>query len=38
VLAEGDWQKKREAEGGSGAGAGLLFLHGQVQVMDPDLD
>jgi hypothetical protein len=38
VLAETDWQKKREAEGGSGAGAGLLFLHGQVQAMDPDLD
>ena len=38
VLAETDWQKKRQAEGSSGAGAGLLFLHGQVQVMDSDLD
>jgi hypothetical protein len=26
VLSEGDWQKKREAEGGSGAGAGVRFF------------
>ena len=38
VLAETDWQKKREAEGGSGAGTGLHFMHGQVQMMNPDLD
>ena len=29
VLAESDWQKKRESEGSSGAGAAMRFLQGQ---------
>jgi len=34
VLAESDWQKKREAEGGSGAGAGARFLGLETREMD----
>ena len=32
VLTEGDWQKKREAEGSSGAAAGMRFLHQEVDT------
>jgi hypothetical protein len=34
VLAEGDWQKKREAGGGSGAGAATRLLQGKQREMD----
>ena len=34
VLTEADWQKKREAEGSSGAGAGMLGREGLVREMD----
>jgi len=34
VLAEPDWQKKREAEGSSGAGAAMRFMQGQAREID----
>ncbi|MGD1080975.1 MAG: glycosyl hydrolase [Candidatus Sulfotelmatobacter sp.] len=34
VLTEADWQKKREAEGGSGAATGMRGLTGQGREMD----
>ncbi len=34
VLSEADWQKKREAEGGSGAGAGMRMFAGRAGEMD----
>ena len=34
VLTEATWQKKREAEGGSGAGAGMRFLGLATREMD----
>ena len=34
VLSEADWQKKREAEGGSGAGAGMRLFAGRAGQMD----
>jgi hypothetical protein len=34
VLTEADWQKKRAAEGGSGAGAGMRFFAQQVRDRD----
>jgi hypothetical protein len=34
VLTEADWQKKREAEGSSGAGAGMMGREGQRREMD----
>jgi TolA-binding protein len=34
VLSEADWQKKREAEGGSGAGAGMRRFAGRAGEMD----
>jgi photosystem II stability/assembly factor-like uncharacterized protein len=34
VLTEADWQKKREAEGGSGAAAGMRFFAAQAQETD----
>jgi photosystem II stability/assembly factor-like uncharacterized protein len=34
VLTEADWHKKREADGGSGTGAGILFLESQAREMD----
>jgi hypothetical protein len=34
VLSEADWQKKREAEGGSGAGAGMRVFAGRAGEMD----
>jgi photosystem II stability/assembly factor-like uncharacterized protein len=34
VLSEADWQKKREAEGGSGAGAGMRLFVGRTGEMD----
>ncbi len=34
VLTEAEWQKKRDAEGSSGAGAGMLGREGFVREMD----
>jgi hypothetical protein len=34
VLTEGDWQKKRAAEGGSGSAAGMFAREGLVREMD----
>jgi photosystem II stability/assembly factor-like uncharacterized protein len=34
VLAESDWQKKRESEGSSGVGAATRFLQGQETDVD----
>jgi photosystem II stability/assembly factor-like uncharacterized protein len=34
VLTEADWQKKREAEGGSGTGAGMRVFTGQTREID----
>jgi photosystem II stability/assembly factor-like uncharacterized protein len=34
ALSEADWQKKREAEGGSGAGAGMRLFAGRAGQMD----
>ncbi len=34
VLTEAEWQKKRAAEGGSGAGAGMRFFAQQVRDRD----
>ncbi len=34
VLAEADWQKKREAEASSGAAAGMLLMRGKQAEMD----
>ncbi len=34
VLTEADWQKKRDAEGSSGAGAGMLSFEGFRREMD----
>ena len=34
VLAESEWQKKRESEGSSGVGAAMRFLQGQEQDTD----
>jgi hypothetical protein len=34
VLGESDWQKKREAEGGSGTGAGMRVFAGRAGEMD----
>jgi len=34
VLTEADWQKKRAAEGGSGAGAGMRFFAQEVRDRD----
>jgi len=34
VLSEADWQKKREAEGGSGAGAGMRVFAGRTEELD----
>ncbi len=34
VLSEADWQKKREADGGSGTGAGMRVFAGRAGEMD----
>jgi hypothetical protein len=34
VLTEADWQKKREAEGGSGAAAGMRFFGAEARETD----
>ena len=34
VLTEADWQKKRDAEGGSGAAAGARFFEGDTRETD----
>jgi hypothetical protein len=34
VLTEADWQKKRAAEGGSGAGAGMRFFAQEIRDRD----
>jgi hypothetical protein len=34
VLTESQWQKKREAEGSSGAGAGMLGREGMEREID----
>jgi photosystem II stability/assembly factor-like uncharacterized protein len=34
VLSEADWQKKREAEGGSGTGSGMRVFAGREREMD----
>ncbi len=34
VLTEAEWQKKREAEGSSGAGAGMLLLATEMREID----
>ena len=34
VLTEADWQKKREAEGGSGVAAGMRFFESATEEQD----